>query len=350
MIGGPMPAPGRVLTVTPARSHPAAIGSPATGGTVGRHRFRTFAMRLPPSLCALSLSLAAWAATPATASAAETLDVTPRTAVMSAFQPEWAALRAAVTDEHEHVVNGTTFVTGRLEGKDVVLFLTGVSMVNAAMTTQLALDRFDVRRIVFSGIAGGVDPSLAIGDVVVAERWGQYLEAVFARETPEGWHLPPFVGEPPFANYGMIFPQPVEIARAGAAPEERFWFEVDPAMLEVAREVAGQLELRSCAAPDNCLSRAPGIEVGGSGVSGQAFVDNAAFREYTFRTFEAKVLDMESAAVAQVAYANGVPFIAFRSLSDLAGGGEGENEIGTFFQLAADNSATVVRAFLRALP
>ena len=55
---------------------------------------------------------------------------------------------------------------------------------------------------------------------------------------------------------------------------------------------------------------------------------------------------MESAAVAHVAYANAVPFIAFRSLSDLAGGESGENQIRTFFQLAADNSATVVRAFL----
>ncbi|RPI92993.1 MAG: phosphorylase, partial [Chloroflexi bacterium] len=61
-------------------------------------------------------------------------------------------------------------------------------------------------------------------------------------------------------------------------------------------------------------------------------------------------LDMESAAVAHVAYVNNVPFIAFRSLSDLAGGGPGENEISTFFQLAADNSANVVIAFLERLP
>jgi adenosylhomocysteine nucleosidase len=54
--------------------------------------------------------------------------------------------------------------------------------------------------------------------------------------------------------------------------------------------------------------------------------------------------------VAHVAYVNGKPFIAFRSLSDLAGGGEGENQIRTFFQLASDNAATVVKAFLKALP
>jgi adenosylhomocysteine nucleosidase len=79
-------------------------------------------------------------------------------------------------------------------------------------------------------------------------------------------------------------------------------------------------------------------------------VDNAAYREWVWQTFEADSLDMESAAVAHVAYANSVPFIAFRSLSDLAGGGPGENELPTFFLLAADNSATVVAAFLENLP
>ena len=58
---------------------------------------------------------------------------------------------------------------------------------------------------------------------------------------------------------------------------------------------------------------------------------------------------MESAAVAHVAYANEVPFIAFRSLSDLAGGSDEENELPVFFSLAAANSASVVRAFLAAM-
>ena len=56
---------------------------------------------------------------------------------------------------------------------------------------------------------------------------------------------------------------------------------------------------------------------------------------------------METAAVAQVAALNRVPFLGFRSLSDLAGGGPGANEMRTFGRLAADNSAAVLRAFLR---
>jgi adenosylhomocysteine nucleosidase len=97
-----------------------------------------------------------------------------------------------------------------------------------------------------------------------------------------------------------------------------------------------------------CLTHKPQLVVGGNGVSGQAFVDNAAFRQYAFKTFEANVLDMETAATAMVAHSNGVPYLAFRSLSDLAGGGEGENEMGTFMSVAADNSAKVLLAFLAA--
>ena len=55
--------------------------------------------------------------------------------------------------------------------------------------------------------------------------------------------------------------------------------------------------------------------VGGNGVSGQAFVDNAQFRDYTFKTFDANVLDMETAAIGTVAYSNGVPWIAGQALA-----------------------------------
>jgi len=55
-----------------------------------------------------------------------------------------------------------------------------------------------------------------------------------------------------------------------------------------------------------------------------------------------------AAAVGQVAYANGVPFVGFRSLSDLAGGDPGRNQAGVFFPLASDNSAAVVRAIVAA--
>ena len=379
---------------------------------------------------------------------AQRLDETPRTAVISAFGPEMTALKAATADRRDYVQAGATFTTGVLEGKPVVLFLSGMSMVNAAMTTQAALDRFKVTRVVFSGIAGGVDPALDVGDVVVAEQWGQYLENALAREVAPGKFEPP-QGEllaaeklPPF---GMMYPRGVVVTRAPGQIERRVWFPADPAMLATAREVAGKVKLKRCAAQrclakeprvvvaeqwgqylenalarevapgkfeppqgellatekltpfgmmyprgvvvtrapgqierrvwvpadpamlatarevagkvtlkrcaaERCLAKEPRVVVGGNGVSGQSVVDNAAVRTWAYGAFGAKVLDMESAAVAQVAYVNGTPFIAFRSLSDLAGGDPGKNQALTFFQLASDNSAVVVRAFLAALP
>ena len=276
--------------------------------------------------------------------AADRLDPVPRIAVMSAYEPEWKSLKANLGEAKSYHANGVEFITGTLSGRKVVLFLSGVSMVNAAMVSQLALERFDITGIVVSGIAGGVDPGLHIGDVVAAGRWGQYLEAVFAREVDGRFQPPPWM-KTPYPNYGMIFPIDVNVRSARGGIEKRFWFEADPGMLAAADRI-GAVELKRCTAEQACLTRAPRLVVGGNGVSGQSFVDNAQFRRYAFETFKAQVLDMESAAVAMVAYANGVPFIAFRSLSDLAGGDEGANELPAFFQLASDNSAAVVQRFL----
>lgn len=298
-----------------------------------------------------AIGLLFWAVIAPAAFAAEHLDDKPRIAVVSAFPPEWAALQADLSERVDHDINGREFITGRLAGKDVVLFLSGVSMVNAAMTTQSALDQFVVRSVIFSGIAGGVDPALSIGDVVVADRWGQYLEAVFARKTDSGYEIPAFLPKDKFAGYGMIVPRSVGVARKGGTGEEtKFWFPSDPAMLDAARRVAARLDLLACAPDNSCLAKPPRIIVGGNGVSGQAFVDNAEFRDYVHETFAAKVLDMESAAVAHVTYSNGVPFLAVRSLSDLAGGGEGANQMATFMALASTNSAHVVKALLAEMP
>ena len=118
-------------------------------------------------------------------------------------------------------------------------------------------------------------------------------------------------------------------------------------MLAAARQAADEVQLNKCTSGGKCLGVDPVVITGGNGVSGPTFVDNAEYRDWVWDTFQADALDMETAAVAHVAYVNNVPFIAFRSLSDLAGGGSGENEISTFFQLASDNSAEVILAFLQ---
>ncbi|PJI97411.1 adenosylhomocysteine nucleosidase [Acidovorax sp. 69] len=299
------------------------------------------------ALAAVVAGCAAPPPPPAPSKTAVRLDDTPRIAVISAFAPELTVLLPKVQQPVKHSVNGVDFTTGTLEGKPVVVFLSGISMTNAAMNTQLVLDRFNVSHIVFSGIAGGVNLRLHIGDVTVPAQWGQYMEWLMAREDTPGQYSAPvwMKSELTMSAFGMMHPRPVEV-RSAANPQlnKKFWFEADPKMLATARSLQN-VGLEHCLAA-TCLKQRPQLVVGGSGVSGQAFVDNKAFREYAFKTFEANVLDMETAATAMVAHSNGVPYIAFRSLSDLAGGGDGENEMGTFMGLAAANSAKVLQAFL----
>jgi adenosylhomocysteine nucleosidase len=278
------------------------------------------------------------------------VDDTPRMAVISAFGSELELLLGETEIEREYVLLGHTFTTGKLGSNNVVLLLSGVSMENAAMNTQAAVDHFNVTHIVFSGIAGGVNPSLNIGDVVVAAQWGLYGKGRLVREVDGEFVEPRNV---PFPPYGMIYPQNVSVFSVNGEPDEReskFWFEADAEMLAVAEQVAATVELARCTTGEDvvCLDVAPIVKVGGNGVSADKFVDNADYREWVWTTFEADALDMETSAVALVAYTNGVPYVAFRSLSDLAGGGKGENLIGVFFQLAADNSAGWALKFLEA--
>src|SRR4051812_6642325 len=135
-----------------------------------RHNAAAFAATLLLAAAALPLAPRASAA-----EGAAPADAKARIAVISAFAPELTALEARTSVERKVTVDGIEFTLGRLAGKDVVLFLSGISMVNASLSSQLVLDRFDVKAIIFSGIAGGVNPALNVGDVVVARQWGQYL-------------------------------------------------------------------------------------------------------------------------------------------------------------------------------
>ncbi|RYE03930.1 MAG: phosphorylase [Sphingomonadales bacterium] len=274
-----------------------------------------------------------------------------RTAILTAFPPEWDALAHRLEQPETLAINGTPLVLGDLAGKPVALMLSGISMVNAAMNTQALIERHAIRRIVFSGIAGGVDPALRVGDVSVPERWGQNMEFAFAREIPGGFAPPIGIpGGTDLPGHGAMFPRDVLIGRTDEPVAERRWFPVDPELLAIAASIDVPLERCLPGDPSHCLDHVPHIVPGGTGMSGSSFVDNAAYRDYLAATFGATVVDMESAAVAQVAWANCVPFVAFRSVSDLAGGDAGPNQMLTFMGLAAGNSAAVVCAFVAALP
>ena len=310
-------------------------------------------------------------------------ECTPRIGIVSAFGQEADILVAQTRSPHTWVVNGNRFTTGVLRGNPVVIVLSGVSMINSAMVTQLMVDHFKVQRLVMSGIAGGVNPAHHVGDVVIPDRWAMPLEVFWNRDGT----LPAACGQAadvsclglklasadgrPLAPFGIatangtvptgLFVRENFIMTAANAPagEFRFDYPVDAAMLAVARQI--KPELARCgpkaikapgAEPDPalCVKTAPQVIVGGRGVSGSAFLANPQYRTYLFEQLQAQAFEMETAALAHVAYANAIPYIAFRSLSDLAGADGFDADVTALFAsgLAEANEAAVTLAFLDA--
>jgi adenosylhomocysteine nucleosidase len=102
--------------------------------------------------------------------------------LICAIPQELAHFRAVLVDSHSEDVAHTVFDTGTIDGHDVVLAGSGMGKVNAALVTTLLADRFGCRTVVFSGVAGGLDPALSIGDVVIADLVIQHDAGVLENE------------------------------------------------------------------------------------------------------------------------------------------------------------------------
>jgi adenosylhomocysteine nucleosidase len=297
-------------------------------------------------------------------------DCSPRIGIVSAFGAEADILLAGTRHRRQWRINGNLFTTGELAGNKVVIVLSGVSIVNATMTTQLMLDHFRIERLLLSGIAGGIDPAKHVGDVLVPERWAMSMEVYWNGDAS----LPAACGKPgdiaclglklatgkdgqPLPDYrpqgrpSGLFLRENFVMNAANSPggEYRFDYEADPEMLAVARALQPVLDRCGPREPKQCVEQTPQLHVGGRGISGSAFLANPDYRAYLFETLQAQAMDMETAALGHVARANNVPFIAFRSLSDLAGGSD-FRDVGAFFGsgLAETNEARVTLAFLEA--
>jgi adenosylhomocysteine nucleosidase len=337
----------------------------------------------PAPLIALALMLGLRTAVAAPACLTE---CTPRIGIVSAFGQEAAILVGQTRQARTWVVNGNRFTTGVLRGNPVVIVLSGVSMVNSTMVTQLMVDHFKVQRLIMSGIAGGVNPAHHVGDVIIPDRWAMPLEVFWNRDsvlpatcgkaadvsclglklaTVDGHAVAPFSLAASGAAGAMLptglFMRENFVMTAANAPggEFRFDYPVDAAMLAVAQKIRPALErcgpkarANPGAEPDPalCVKSVPQVIVGGRGVSGTAFLANPQYRTYLFEQLQAQTFEMETAALAHVAYANAIPYIAFRSLSDLAGAEEFNADAVALFAsgLAERNEAAVTLSFLEA--
>ncbi len=274
----------------------------------------------------------------------------PFIAVMAAYPPEIEANESVLTEGATRVatwrIDGIVFQQVRFEGHDLLLFPSGVSMVNAAMNTQKALDRFRISHVFFAGIAGGINPERHIGDVVIPERWYHHSEAAYLNPRPngDGYVLPDYF-KPKHENFGFLFPDSVEVIRDGMdKPVSMEAFEADPQLLAIARSAVPHAPALQLGA------RTAQVSVGGHGISGPVFLDNREYRRWAFRVWKADCLDMESTAIAQVCWANQTPFLIVRSLSDLAGGQEGINDADRTERPVSRHASLVLREILRRLP
>src|SRR3712207_1103251 len=90
--------------------------------------------------------------------------------LIAAMPEELAQLADAFAETGRRDVAGLAFREGTLEGVPVVAVETGIGKVNAAVVATLLLHVFGCRALLLTGVAGGLDPALAVGDVVVARR------------------------------------------------------------------------------------------------------------------------------------------------------------------------------------
>ncbi|XP_065848629.1 bark storage protein A [Euphorbia lathyris] len=270
--------------------------------------------------------------------------------------------------------SGRRFRIGEVENVKVIIVMTGLSMLNAGVSTELLLSLFKVKGVVHYGIAGNANPSFQIGDVTIPQFWAHTGLWVWQRDGDDGNDELPLEsnkdytrkigflrfsdyndknGEKPVKNMlNNVWYQPEEIFPVNGIPEVRqrvFWVPVDRHYFKIAKKLQG-VKLSACVNSTNCLPRTPVVVRVKNGISGNIFVDNSGYREFLSSKFNATPVDMESAAVALICYQQRTPFIAIRSLSDLAGGGSAiSNESDMFSSLAAQNAVLALLKFISLL-
>ena len=195
-------------------------------------------------------------------------------AIMSALLDEQRGLLEQLVSPQRVKRAGRTFWCGQWAGQDVVLVLSKVGKVAAATTTTVLIEAFDVKSVLFTGVAGGVGAGVKVGDVVVAEAFIQHD-----------------------LNSAPLFPR-YEIPLYGRAT-----LDCDPLLSAL-------------------LLEAPKVH-SGLIASGDQFVCDpsaAALLRTDLQAVghEPLAVEMEGAAVAQVCHDYGVPFAAMRTISDRA--------------------------------
>ena len=231
-------------------------------------------------------------------------EATGRSAVIGAMEEEIEALLGALEGARSETAGPFTVHRGRLEGRDVLVARCGIGKVNAAALTQ-ALLALGVDRVLFTGVAGAVQPGLAVGDLVISRDAVQHDLDV----TALGYRL-------------------------GEVPGEPWSWQADAELVHLALASAAEI--------------AEVTTIVGRVLSGDQFIADPARVAQLHEAFDGACAEMEGAAVAQVCARWGVPFVIIRSISDTADH-DAQVDFRSFTPLAAARAKRVIRGILRRL-
>lgn len=226
-----------------------------------------------------------------------------RIGIIGAMDEEVELLKASLESREDHQISGYHLFTGKLHGKDIVLLKSGIGKVNAAIGTTILLQMFKPDCIINTGSAGGFDPDLEVGDIVISSevRHHDVDLTVFGYE------------------YGQVPQQPAS-------------FKPDETLAAIA---------------ERCISRMEGMKTTrGLIATGDQFMNDPARVERKRALFpQMKAVEMEAAAIAQTCYQFSTPFIIIRALSDIAGKESGVS-FDQFLVTAAKHSAEMIIAMI----
>ena len=239
-----------------------------------------------------------------------------RTGIIAAMESEIRDLTASLEHEGAETVAGREISYGRLEGESVALILCGCGKVNATLSATLLAAHAKVSRILVTGVSGGLAEGIKVGDIVIGDS--------FAQHDMDARPLFP-LHEIPFEGFSTIEADS-ELRRLLAEASRSMLSSTRPPGLEEARVREGLV------------------------VSGDQFLSSSETRNSVLENLpKACAVDMESAAVAQVCRAAGLPLGVMRVISDSADG-SAHIDFAKFVEDSASKAcAETVRHALRAL-
>ena len=227
--------------------------------------------------------------------------------IIAAEQEEFEAILNIAKVEERKEIYELNFVKCKIKDKICVLVKSGVGKVNAARATQILIDNFKPDYIVNVGVAGGLNPMLSIGDIVIGETLVQHDFDITSFGHSKGYI--PGVGEKIYADYYLV----KKIEEAIGNQEEK-----------VYKYEKGVI------------------------ASGDIFCTAIPMRDKIYAKFNAECVEMEGAAIGQVCSLCNVPFVVIRSISDTP---NGENEVTyeKFIKLASERCANILKDFVKTI-